>query len=125
MGEGGGGGVSDDGRGLQLLDLGLLDLDLLGEGGGVVEEWGSHRGVGVDHWSHLADGVDETVLVVVLGESLQADGPEATLGGNQVTVGGVNWAGGVGGGGSQGSGGKGGDGNELLHLEIGFFVWIE
>merc|ERR550519_2222515 len=106
------GGVVDDvvggvGAGV-LLDMhlghmvdGLVDLGhhVVGHHGGVVDEGGvgvgdsgggGHNGGGVDHGggNSLADGVDKAVLVDVLGEALQGDGAEATLGGDKVAEGG-------------------------------------
>ena len=51
-------------------------------------EWG---GVG-NHGSDLSDWVDKTVLVIVLGEALQAQGAEATPRGNQVSKGSMSWS---------------------------------
>merc|ERR550519_3048605 len=96
-----GGGVSHGGGGVDHgsdgLDLNGLDLDGL-DGGGVDEGGvgvgdsggGGHNGGGVDHGggNRLADGVDKAVLVDVLGEALQGDGAEATLGGDKVAEGG-------------------------------------
>merc|ERR550519_2404445 len=107
VGHGGGVGVSHGGgggdHGSDSLNLNGLDLNGLDGGGvddgGVVDEGGvgvgdsgggGHNGGGVDHGggNSLADGVDKAVLVDVLGEALQGDGAEATLGGDKVAEGG-------------------------------------
>jgi len=144
-GDGGSGGVVGDGGreggDLDLLNLGGLNLDLLdgshgqgvgvGQGGGHVVDSGSGDVVdgrsgsvgddggsgGGDDGGDVADGVDETVLVDVLGEAFQGKGPEAVLGGDEVTAeDGVDWAGHLGGGGS-GGGGSQSNNSEGLHVE--------
>merc|ERR1719461_1383571 len=113
------GGVVGDGRGggdLDLLNLDGLNLDLLdlghGQGVGV-----GQRGGGDDDGGDVADGVDETVLVDVLGEAFKGQGPESVLGGDEVTAeDGVDWPSHLSGGGSGGSGGQSNN-SERLHVE--------
>ena len=125
-------GVGDDrSRNLDLFNLGLFNLDLLdlsGDDGrsSVLDHGGADDGrshgrddgwsggvskggewMSVGQWSDLADGVDLAVLVVVLGEALKADVPEATVGSDQGSDGRVDWAGW----GSHGRGSKGRDSN--------------
>lgn len=71
----GGGGVGVHGG------SGVNDGSGVHNGGGVID-----GGSGVHDGDHgLADVVNETVLVVILGESLQAERPQTTLGGDEVT----------------------------------------
>ncbi len=81
----------DEGRGSSLnLNLGLLDDDRRGGHG----DGGLEGGLGIDDGGgvvvdlgrgddSLSDGVDMSVTVVVLGESLEVDVPPASLGGNE------------------------------------------
>ena len=81
-----GSGVGHNGKaGLDLIDLDLdrlhsLDLDL-GGGGGNVDGSGGNVNCGHNNGSHsLGQGVNKSVLVDVLREALEADGPEAAAG---------------------------------------------
>jgi hypothetical protein len=79
---------------------------------------GGNQGSG-DGWG---DGVDESVLVDILRESLESQGPEAVLGGDEASDHGVDGSGhlsvGLGHGGGGGRGGQGRKSNNLVHHDV-------
>ena len=133
----GGGGVVDGGEGGGLnLNLGGLSGDNGGGGnhrggvGGVVDE-GSGGVADNRGGDGLADGINESVLVDVLGEPLKGDGPQATAGGDEIAEGGGEGTGGEAGG-QVGVGGRGGQGrahhsadNNLINILIISVVYTQ
>ena len=129
------GGVGHGGQGGGNLNLGGLGNDGLGDGdggggndrgGGVgVVNKGSGVSVGHDGGNGLTHGVNETVLVDVLGESLEGERTKASVGGDEVTEGGGEGTGGQAGG-QVGVGGRGGQGtaNEGTHRNLKLTVHI-
>merc|ERR1740128_697925 len=94
-------GLVDMGHGVGVVDRG-------NDGGGVgVVNQGSGVSVGHDGGNGLTHGVNETVLVDVLGESLEGERTKASAGGDEVTEGGGEGTGGQAGG-QVGVGGRGG-----------------
>merc|ERR1719336_1757292 len=122
---GGGGVVGNSGGGHDLGGGGGHHAGLHGHGGGV----GDGLGRGVLHHGHGGgQGVHEAVLVEVLGESLQRQGPVALGRGHEVAHGGGEGSGGralvdvgdhlgVGGGGGEAGGRHGQETHKLLHAD--------
>merc|ERR1740128_286257 len=112
-------GLVDMGHGVGVVDRG-------NDGGGVgVVNQGSGVSVGHDGGNGLTHGVNETVLVDVLGESLEGERTKASAGGDEVTEGGGEGTGGqagsqvrVGGRGGQGTANEGTHRNKGLHVGL-------